>query len=72
VILWHVDPFLDNDREISKYTTAITENGFAKKRVSTATIGYSNRGTVLSIRLVPRFCNQDGQLFRVNHSVELS
>jgi hypothetical protein len=24
-ILWHADPLLDNDRDISKYTTAVTE-----------------------------------------------
>jgi hypothetical protein len=25
IVLWHLDPLLDNDREISKYTTAVTE-----------------------------------------------
>jgi hypothetical protein len=40
-ILWHVDPLLGNDSEISKYTQI-----FANKRVSTATIGYSNRNDV--------------------------
>jgi hypothetical protein len=24
-VLWHVDPLLGNDREISKYTTAVSE-----------------------------------------------
>jgi hypothetical protein len=42
-ILWHLDPLLGNDREISNYTTAVTR----QRPVN------SNRGTVFSVRPVP-------------------
>jgi hypothetical protein len=60
--LWHVDPLLGNDREISKYTTAVTSNGFANKSVSTTTIGYSKRGMVFFVRSVPKCYKQDSQM----------
>jgi hypothetical protein len=37
-ILWHVDPLLGNEPEISKYTTAV-----CKQARFTATIGYNNK-----------------------------
>jgi hypothetical protein len=50
-ILWHLDPLLGNDREISNYTTAVTR----QQPVS------SNRGTMFSVQSVPR-CYRWGQL----------
>jgi hypothetical protein len=47
--LWHVDPLLGNDREISKYTAAVTR----KRPVN------SNRGMVFSVRSLPRCYKQD-------------
>jgi hypothetical protein len=29
--MWHVDPLLGNDREINKYTTAVTEQRLRKQ-----------------------------------------
>jgi hypothetical protein len=55
IILWHIDPLLGNDRETSSYTTA----GFAKKHGFTERIRNSNRGTVFSVRFVPRYYKQD-------------
>jgi hypothetical protein len=52
--VWHVDLLLDNDLEITNIQQPLLSNGFANKRVSTAIIGYSNRGTVFSVRSVPR------------------
>jgi hypothetical protein len=54
----YVDLLLGNDREISKYTKVLS-NGFANKRVSTAEIGYSNRGTVFSVLSLPKCYKQD-------------
>jgi hypothetical protein len=48
-ILWHVDPLLDNDREVSKYTTAVTR----QRHVN------SKRKMVLSVRSVPRSYKQN-------------
>jgi hypothetical protein len=47
-------PLLGNDRKISKTTTSVTH-----KHVFTATIGNSNKGTVFSVRSVPRCYKQD-------------
>jgi hypothetical protein len=47
-ILWYVDPLLGNDRETNSYTTTVT----------TQRTVYSNRGTVFSVRSVPRFYKQ--------------
>jgi hypothetical protein len=44
-VLWHVNPLLGNDSEISKYQPLL-RNGSAKKCVSTATIEDSNKATV--------------------------
>jgi hypothetical protein len=30
-ILWHVDPLLEDDREVRKYTTAVTEQRLRKQ-----------------------------------------
>jgi hypothetical protein len=38
MLLLHVDPWLSNDRGISKYTAAVLSNGFANKHVPIATI----------------------------------
>jgi hypothetical protein len=51
IILWHVDPLLGNDREISNYTTAVT-----KQRTVNSYIG-----TVFSVRSVVTYYKQ-GQL----------
>jgi hypothetical protein len=47
-ILWHVDPLLGNDSEISYYTTTVTRQRPVK----------SNRGNVFSVRSVPRCYEQ--------------
>jgi hypothetical protein len=49
IILWHVVPLLDNGRETSNYTTAVTRQHPVK----------SNRETVFSMRSVPRCCKHD-------------
>jgi hypothetical protein len=49
IILWHVDPLLGNDREISNYTTAVTRQRLVN----------SNRGTVFSVPSVLRRYKQD-------------
>jgi hypothetical protein len=49
IIIWHVEPLLANDREISNYTTAVTR----QQPVN------SNRGTVLSVRSVPGCYKKD-------------
>jgi hypothetical protein len=49
--VWHVDPLVRNDREISIYTTAFTRQ-WSKN---------SNRGTVFSVRSMPKYYKQ-GQL----------
>jgi hypothetical protein len=36
-IVWHGDPLLDNDREISKYTTASQTSTFSWQKLETAT-----------------------------------
>jgi hypothetical protein len=51
LIVWHVDPMLGNDREISSYTTTVTRQLPVNR----------NRGTVFSVRPVPR-CYKQGQL----------
>jgi hypothetical protein len=48
-ILWHVDPLLGNDREISNYTTAVTR----QRPVN------SNRGMMFSVRSLPKCYKQD-------------
>jgi hypothetical protein len=48
-ILWHIDPLLGNDRKISNYTTTVTRHRTLN----------SNRGTVFSVRSVPRCYKQD-------------
>jgi hypothetical protein len=52
-MLWFVDPFEGNDHEISNYTTAVTRQQLLN----------SNRGTVFSVRSVPR-CYKLLQLVR--------
>jgi hypothetical protein len=42
MILWHIDPLLGNNHEISKYTTAVTENSFTNKHVPTAAVELQN------------------------------
>jgi hypothetical protein len=56
-LLWHVDPLLGNNRKIN-IQQPLLSNGITNKRVSTATIGYSNRGT-LSIQSVLRCYKRD-------------
>jgi hypothetical protein len=46
MVLWHVDPLLGNDREISSCTTTVSR----QRTVN------SHRGTVFSVRFVPRYC----------------
>jgi hypothetical protein len=48
-ILWHVDQLLGNDREISKYTVAVTRQWPVN----------SKRGKAFSVRSVPRCYKQD-------------
>jgi hypothetical protein len=48
--VWNVDPFLGNDRERSRYTTAVTRQQAVN----------SNRGTLFSKLSVPR-CYKQGQ-----------
>jgi hypothetical protein len=48
-ILWHVDALLGNDRKISNYITAVTR----QRPVN------NNRGTVFSLRSMPRCYKQD-------------
>jgi hypothetical protein len=50
-IIWHVDPLLGNDSEISNHTTAVTR----QRSVN------SNRGKVFSVRSAP-ICYKQGQL----------
>jgi hypothetical protein len=48
-ILWHVDPFLGNDRETSNYTTPLLGNGSAnrhERNISTAKIALQQRSGV--------------------------
>jgi hypothetical protein len=47
--MWHADPLLGNDREISKCTTAVNR----QRPVN------SNRGAVFYMESVPRCYNQD-------------
>jgi hypothetical protein len=54
MILWHPNPLLGNNCEISK------SNGFANKHVYMAAIEKSNRRTVFSVRSVPM--SEAGQL----------
>jgi hypothetical protein len=56
-LLWYVDPLLGNDRDLSSYTTAVTR----QQPVN------SNRGTVFSVRSLPKCYKQVrlvGQLVR--------
>jgi hypothetical protein len=47
--LWHVDLLLDNGREITNYTTTVTRQWPAN----------NNRGTMFSVRSVPRCYKQN-------------
>jgi hypothetical protein len=47
-ILWHVNPLVSNDREISNYTTPVNRQRYVN----------SNRGIVFSVRSVPRIYKQ--------------
>jgi hypothetical protein len=48
-MLWYIDPLLGNDREIGNYTTAVTRQLPVN----------SNRGTLFSVRSVPRCYKQN-------------
>jgi hypothetical protein len=65
IILWHVDPLPGNDREISDYTTAPQTIIFPRQQLN------SNRGTVFSVRSVPRCSKQDKSLDSVDSVSEL-
>jgi hypothetical protein len=52
--LSHVDQMLGDDREINRYTTAVTAN----RHVSTTIIGNSNRGTAFSVQSMLRCYKQ--------------
>jgi hypothetical protein len=65
--LWHADPLLRNDCEISKYTTAIT-NGFTNKHVCMATMGKRN-GVFCAV--LPRCYKGDSWLRVASWSKEL-
>jgi hypothetical protein len=46
LILWHVDPMLGNDNEMSNYTTTIPKQRHtANKHVSMVAREYSNNGS---------------------------
>jgi hypothetical protein len=57
IILWHVDPLLGNNREKSSYYNSYY--GFSDEQVCMAAFEYSTRGTVFSVRSMPRSYKQD-------------
>jgi hypothetical protein len=56
---WPVARRLPRGKQKKKIQQPLLSNGFANKHVWTATIGYSKRVTVFSVRSVPRCYNQD-------------
>jgi hypothetical protein len=68
LVLWHVDPFLGNDREVSKkIQKPLLSNGFVNKHDCTETIGKSNRGTACSVRSLSRCYKQTVGAIISNH-----
>jgi hypothetical protein len=57
--LWHFDPLLGYDREISKKQQPLLSNGFTNKHIRTATVENSKREKVFSVRSVLRCYKQD-------------
>jgi hypothetical protein len=47
IILWHVNPLLDNDTDKSKYKQTLLCNGSANKHDSTANREHSNNGIIV-------------------------
>jgi hypothetical protein len=47
--MWHVDPLLDNDREVSKIQQALLSNGFANKHLCMATVRNQQRNGVFCV-----------------------
>jgi hypothetical protein len=63
-VLWHADPLLDGDREIGHCTAAVARQRTTNNRLMvfsarSAKQLNSNRGTVFSVRSVPRRHKQD-------------
>jgi hypothetical protein len=52
--VWHVDPLLGNDPEITKNITAVTENRL-REYVPTGKIELQQGRTLFSVRSVPMF-----------------
>jgi hypothetical protein len=52
ITLWHVDPLLGNDREISNYKTIVTRQGPVN----------GNREMVFSVRSVPTYAQDKANL----------
>jgi hypothetical protein len=59
-ILWHVDPLLGNDRDVSNYTTAVARECLSSDRVRTptdtyATVAQQQMNGVFSVVLAEMF-----------------
>jgi hypothetical protein len=77
-ILWHVDPLLGTDREISDCTAAVARQRSANNRGMVFSAWSSkqqfryNRGTVFSMLPVPRYYKQDkSRVYSVSQCSEL-
>jgi hypothetical protein len=66
--MWHVDPLLDNDRDIKK----LLSNSLPNKHVLKATIEVQQLGMALSLRSEPRCYKRYELGAAVSKSVELS
>jgi hypothetical protein len=55
--MWHVDPLLDNDSEISNYTTSVARQQL-RRQTRTQQL-HCKRGTVIYVPSVPRCYKQN-------------